>query len=175
MKFPSISSGPSPQPRRRSAWRFCAALACMVVAAGSGGARAHAAGPLSADARQATGNRAGAQPANAPVASAATLPMKVELHPSLMRAEDGHAWIISLPKAWEAYSSNLTHLDRSRARLTEDGKPLGPNNATHDEIRTDGNGAYSHWQTALYFSTSDNSDPRSNGRVYVVELPAADD
>jgi hypothetical protein len=31
-----------------------------------------------------------------------------------------------------------------------------------------GAGAYSHWQGYLYFSASDGSDPRANGRTYTV-------
>lgn len=38
-----------------------------------------------------------------------------------------------------------------------------------------GNGAFSHWENLLHFSTSDNTDPRSNGRRYTlrrVKLPS---
>lgn len=100
------------------------------------------------------------------------LPLRLEISPSLVRPEQGHAWIVMLPAAWSAFSSDLKNLDRSRLKLTENGTALGPGNATHAEIREDGKGVYSHWQTALYFSTSDNSDPRRNGRTYVVEIPA---
>ena len=53
--------------------------------------------------------------------------------------------------------------------LLEDGKPLGPPRALHADIRKKGRGRYSHWtQRTLYFSTSDNSDPRTNGRKYTL-------
>lgn len=53
--------------------------------------------------------------------------------------------------------------------LMEDGKPLGPAHAVHADIRARGRGAYSHWTAAvLYFSASDNSDPRTNGRSYAL-------
>lgn len=42
----------------------------------------------------------------------------------------------------------------------------------HEAVRTSGAGAYSHWGRDLYFSASDNSDPRSNGRVYRLETKA---
>lgn len=136
--------------RRRARW-IVAAVASLVVAG--------------APARD---YRAHAVPASA-------APLELRIAPESVRPEKGHAWIVTLPPEWAASSSDLKHLDRSRLRLTENGTPLGPGNATHAEIREEGKGAYSHWQTALYFSTSDNSDPRRNGRTYVVVIPAGGD
>lgn len=57
--------------------------------------------------------------------------------------------------------------------LLEDGKPLGPAHSAHADIRKQGKGRYSHWGArSLWFSTSDNSDPRTNGREYKVVYPA---
>ena len=50
--------------------------------------------------------------------------------------------------------------------LLEDGLPLAAPHTAHDEIRRLGRGRYSHWGRCIYFSTSDNTDPRNNGRVY---------
>lgn len=53
--------------------------------------------------------------------------------------------------------------------LLEDGKPLPLPRALHADIRNLGKGRYSHWtEGSLYFSASDNSDPRTNGRKYVL-------
>lgn len=53
--------------------------------------------------------------------------------------------------------------------LLEDGKPLPSPRALHEDIRNKGKGHYSHWtEGSLYFSASDNSDPRANGRKYVL-------
>lgn len=61
----------------------------------------------------------------------------------------------------------------STLRLLENGRELGPPHATHSEIREKGGGRYSHWGTSLYFSASDSSDPRSNGRTYSISaIPA---
>ena len=115
-------------------------------------------------------------PAASAVAPAATVrPLQFLFAPDTVRPEQGYAWIVPLPPEWTPFSSDVRNVDRSRLKLTEDDKPLGPGNATHAEIRKEGRGAYSHWHTALYFSTSDNSDPRTNGRVYAVEIPASDD
>jgi len=63
------------------------------------------------------------------------------------------------------------HQRPSAARVLEDGRPLpGPANALHDEIRQTGRGCFSFWHNYLYFSASDNTDPRTNGRQYEIEF-----
>jgi hypothetical protein len=57
----------------------------------------------------------------------------------------------------------------STLQLYEDGVPLQPAHAVHDQIRDTGKGAFSHWGHVLYFSTSDNSDPRTNRRTYTIK------
>lgn len=57
----------------------------------------------------------------------------------------------------------------SRLVVLEDGVPLPHPHAAHDDIRRLGQGRYSHWTDNVYFATSDDSDPRSNGRRYTVE------
>ncbi len=58
---------------------------------------------------------------------------------------------------------------RSYLVLLEDGRELGPAHSAHEEIRKLGQGRYSHWGArSVYFSASDNSDPRTNGRRYTV-------
>ncbi|HMD81873.1 MAG TPA: hypothetical protein VKE92_11225 [Anaerolineales bacterium] len=65
-----------------------------------------------------------------------------------------------------------SHKRPSAAVLLENGIPLpGPANAVHDEIRNLGNGRYSFWFGKVYFSASDNSDPRTNGRLYSIQYP----
>jgi hypothetical protein len=61
----------------------------------------------------------------------------------------------------------------SQLVLLEDARAIGRPHTLHDEIRANGLGNYSHWERALYFSTSDCSDPRSNGRHYEVIIPLA--
>ena len=57
----------------------------------------------------------------------------------------------------------------SRLVLLEDGVPLAEAHCGHDEIRNLGSGRYSHWCGNVYFATSDDSDPCSNGRSYTAE------
>src|SRR4051795_10921500 len=56
--------------------------------------------------------------------------------------------------------------------LFENGIELGPPHTVHAEIRKNGRGRFSHWQHTLFFSSSDNSDPRVNGRDYQVYMPS---
>lgn len=58
----------------------------------------------------------------------------------------------------------------SRLILLENGKVIGKPHALHDTIRTSGLGNYSHWGNSLYFSASDCSDPRANGRHYEIVM-----
>jgi hypothetical protein len=76
----------------------------------------------------------------------------------------------SVPMGMGQFSQNENI--QSPARLYEDGRALGPGNASHAVIGAQGGGRFSFWKDGnLYFSSSDNSDPRTNGRKYVLVLP----
>lgn len=66
----------------------------------------------------------------------------------------------------EVYAPPDRNSRASRLRLFEDGEALGPSNTRISLIAQWGLGAYQHKEGALSFSTSDGSDPRTNGRVY---------
>lgn len=55
----------------------------------------------------------------------------------------------------------------SDLRLFEDDLEIGPGHTLHESISNNGAGAFSHWGRHLYFSSSDGSDPRTNGRKYI--------
>lgn len=65
--------------------------------------------------------------------------------------------------------------NRSSLRVFEDGRELGPAHSLHDDVFKLGRGRFSHWGRWLMLSTSDGSDPRSNGRRYAVVYSASDD
>lgn len=85
----------------------------------------------------------------------------------------GHCWIANMPEQVPA-GDGIDDNERSLVMVLEDGTPLGPAHAHHAIIRSEGGGGFSHWDHSLFFSTSDNSDPRTNGRSYSVAVPAAD-
>jgi hypothetical protein len=60
--------------------------------------------------------------------------------------------------------------------LLENDQPLGPAHSEHDSIGDLGEGRFSIWNDTIYFSASDNTDPRSNGRSYSLHrITEADD
>ena len=60
----------------------------------------------------------------------------------------------------------------AQTELLENGIPLSSSTIFHEEILREGKGRYSMWKNGVYFSTSDNTDPRKNGRVYSFKVPA---
>jgi len=79
--------------------------------------------------------------------------------------EQGYGWRRELVELGEM--ADILHDPyRSPVVLLEDGRPLPSPHALHDDIRTAGRGRYSHWTKWLLFSTSDNSNPNTNGRCY---------
>jgi FkbM family methyltransferase len=87
-----------------------------------------------------------------------------------LRRQEGNCWYYRLPDGFPAGDS-IDDAD-STTLVLEDTRALGPGHAAHDDIRVKGWGVFSHWGPWLYLSTSDNSDPNTNGRVYtVVSIP----
>ncbi len=71
---------------------------------------------------------------------------------------------------------SMSNTKVSTLRLFENGTELGPAHATHADIEMLGKGHFSHWlastgtYVAIYFSTSDNTDPRTNRRTYTYRV-----
>lgn len=79
--------------------------------------------------------------------------------------DSGFMWAVDLPYGipmGDDYRDGC----RSGLRVLEDGVELPHPHAGHGAIRDIGQGRYAHWEWSLHFSTSDNSDPRGNGRRY---------
>lgn len=61
----------------------------------------------------------------------------------------------------------------STVKIYENGVALGAAHSTHADIRQIGKGKFSHWlATSLYFSASDNSNPKTNGKKYTYTIGA---
>jgi hypothetical protein len=56
--------------------------------------------------------------------------------------------------------------------ILESGASLPHRNALHRDVRCHGRGRYSLWRDGVFFSATDNSDPRTNGRTYTLLVPA---
>jgi predicted O-methyltransferase YrrM len=78
---------------------------------------------------------------------------------------EGHCWTVHLPEL-RHLADSLETPRRSPLMLYENGVPFLEAHESHEYIRTKGGGFFSHWQDSLFFSTSDNSDPNTNGRRY---------
>ncbi|MHB8974079.1 MAG: hypothetical protein ACYC3X_27905 [Pirellulaceae bacterium] len=87
-----------------------------------------------------------------------------------IQPEQGYCYtvLVQAPCAPDSQAGTQSFL-----RLLEEGRELGPAHSMHQTIRESGGGTYSHWagdaraeKQILYFSSSDNSDPRTNGKKY---------
>lgn len=84
--------------------------------------------------------------------------------------DEGVGYLVALPAGFPPGDTPDAPYN-SEIELLENGKRLGPSHTMHADIRAIGTGRFSHWANMLYLSTSDNSDPRSNGRDYHVYVP----
>ena len=93
----------------------------------------------------------------------------VSVSPTRVAVDQGRSYLLS----FEPQPIYVTvFLDRGAAWLSEDGHRLGPPKNSYEWVREKGEGSYYvHEGRAAYFSSSDNSDPRANGRAYVLHLP----
>jgi pectate lyase len=107
-----------------------------------------------------------------PTAAAKDEVVSEEIKPEAIRAEEGFCYTatLTLERLADCADENPEKkANQSECVLLEDGKPLSGVHSPHSDIRTIGKGKYSHWtKGTIYFSTSDNSDPRKNGRKYTL-------
>ena len=94
-----------------------------------------------------------------------------ELARNSMQQQEHNRYVAPGPKAscfLRIPSDGVDNPRVSRLVVKEDGKPLGPAHSLHADIAETGGGRFSHWDSWVVFSSSDNSDPRANGRNYTV-------
>src|ERR1044072_9455116 len=93
---------------------------------------------------------------------------RIELSPSLVHSDLGYAYRahINAPFPYVLPGDDLVAGNRSTLRLFENEKPLGPPHTFHVVIRNQGKGAFSHFGDTLVFSSSNGTDPRTNGYRY---------
>jgi MoaA/NifB/PqqE/SkfB family radical SAM enzyme len=78
------------------------------------------------------------------------------------RSFGGFGWVTKAPRGGD----DIRNPFRSQMCLFEDGKRLSQGHVSHWIIALAGGGRFSHWDRRLFFSSSDGSDPNTNGRVY---------
>jgi hypothetical protein len=112
-----------------------------------------------------------------PPAGRSTVPPPVENGRRLHRFEkpwpDRFVYIVRADRLREFEDADEDD-QTSPVILYEDDKPLGPSHSDHTDIEKLGQGRYAHLKDrGILMSTSDNSDPRTNGRRYYAVVPAA--
>ncbi len=104
--------------------------------------------------------------------------VQVSLPAARIAPEKGYVYVIKIANPGLGYLSEINPDTRPGAsvfslELYEDGTRLGPSRVRREDIRNFGQGAFSYRRRGLYFSTSDGSSPRTNGRTYWVRSALA--
>jgi hypothetical protein len=80
-----------------------------------------------------------------------------------------HEWTT---RSLEDIADSADDDQRSPVLIYENRRQLGPAHSKHADIAKLGMGRYSHWRGQGYvISSSDNSDPNTNGRFYWAVVP----
>ena len=108
------------------------------------------------------------------------VPVKIEtLAPANIGSNGGSSYLAKFEGARSAWPFTQIGVDSSvtprgsNLEILENGLKLGPPHTMHSDIAKIGEGRYSHWshkEDFVIFSTSDNTDPRTNGRIYSVAV-----
>jgi hypothetical protein len=101
------------------------------------------------------------------------------MYPPFEKLSGSEHQLIAYARPTERFIKTMDNLadsnddnNHSPVLLYENDKLLGPAHSLHADIANLGQGRYSHWKgQGFLFSTSDNSDPNSNGRFYWLVVP----
>jgi hypothetical protein len=93
------------------------------------------------------------------------------LNMAAVQLESGNAYIIT--QNYGTIEDTNAAPFQSKLQIYENGVALPLAHAIHADIRSLGKGRFSHWSGALRFSSSDNTDPRTNGRTYTYQVLTA--
>ncbi len=98
-------------------------------------------------------------------------PALARLDSATIQHRAGHSYLAPGPSAplfGSIENDGPGHENASGLVIEEDGVPLGPAHSLHDDVALKGAGRYSHWGNAIIFSTTDNTNPSLNDRVYKI-------
>lgn len=99
---------------------------------------------------------------------------KVLLRRPFARFVNSDFAVIARDEKFSGLADSADDNERSPIEIFEDEARLGPPHSVHEDVRAVGRGRYSHWRNngAIFiFSSSDNSNPQTNGRAYWVVKP----
>ncbi|MGI3903990.1 MAG: hypothetical protein ACRYGP_06680 [Janthinobacterium lividum] len=98
--------------------------------------------------------------------------LSADIDPAAVSSDGGHAYTFSprFSVRWPftVPSHPAVELTPDDVRVMEDGRAIGTLQPNHDMIRTQGAGLHNFWDGTLWFSSSDGSDPRDDGRGFSV-------
>lgn len=101
---------------------------------------------------------------------------KVELVRPFAKFLDSDFAVIGQNHLFKELADSADNNERSTIELYENGRRLGPPHSQHADIAMIGRGRFSHWKrgnSIFVFSSSDNSNPQTNGRAYWAVKPDA--
>lgn len=84
----------------------------------------------------------------------------------------GFCYAAEFPQFVDIADTDKLHY-RSNVQVLEDGSIVGFAHARFKWIEDIGEGQFAHWKEHVFFSSSDNTDPRVNGRTYRLRVPRA--
>src|SRR3974390_3035215 len=83
-----------------------------------------------------------------------------------------YGYKVSIPQLMQLGDTEA-NMQRSRTVMCEGDLRIGRGPTPHAEIATKGFARFSHYQDEIIFSSSDNTDPNSNGRQYKIVIPVS--
>jgi hypothetical protein len=104
---------------------------------------------------------------------------KLLLRRPFQRFLDSDFGVIARDDSFVNLADTADNNERSPIEIYENDKPLGPAHSSHAGVAKIGHGRFSHWgrkdSTIFVFSSSDNTDPQTNGRAYWAVKPGIPD
>jgi len=103
---------------------------------------------------------------------------KLLLQRPFVRFLDSDFGVIATDNLFVSLADSVDNNDRSPIEIYENDKRLGPAHSHHTDVARTGHGRFSHWRNGgaiFVFSSSDNSDPQTNGRAYWAVKPDISD
>jgi hypothetical protein len=104
---------------------------------------------------------------------------KILLRRPFERYLDSDFGVIARDNSFVNLADSTDNNERSTIEIYENDRRVGPAHSSHRDVVRIGRGRFSHWRRGegaiFVFSSSDNSDPQTNGRAYWAVKPSIQD